>query len=838
MANGGGGGGGTGTTDLTDYHNKTATNSLLNAKLNVNYPQDMAGTLRIGHIAGTSKIIWNAVSSDKEFYVNGDGQINGNMTVLSLDSSTHVKGSSLISNTLNTNNTNNIFFKSNGNDYLEFDGLNNEFIIFPTLRIGVGEFYELKGNLIGNNDSETDLKIRINSIDFMTFNVANDNIEVDKDIELHSSRLKSNILDTWSNADMEIKRNNVDYLKLGGTLGNLEVPVGLSCDTYDTIGNADATFRRNFIDFFYLRNGNVELNSGIDLVVPAQVQANTYNTDGNNSCLFLRNGDEYMRFRKTEDDILITKKVKANNDITVENGRNLIARDVAIPTGQSLNIRTGGVSKLGLSTTSLTLPVGLNLYGDIIYGNAFRARQENTDTIFYGGNTAGNSNIEYFRFNKTNETVNYTNDIVVANGKKLQCNIFDATGNNDVEFQRVGVPYINFIPNKIECKKALLLSGGSGKVDMYESLETTNNFLRIWNRDTTNTPITVFGLGASSNIFSIHPTKVQATQPINCSTYNSDGNSDVEFQRANNTFMSFKASLIEATKQLTITTGGTQAKFEHTSGNYTVFYAGNHIDTYATGATPQRLNINYYSKGDVMIGDGATPSDFSINKFPIAGKALAVAGLINTDTGIETDGIDTATSTDLYIKRDGIDYIQLGGTWLRTRCLTGCQSDIYDSLGNSDVKFRRNGIDFFYLRNGQVELNVDLVGEVIDTSDKTKKYDIKNIDTNFTDIIKSIEPKTFKMIDEKEKGINKNHIGFVADDLVDVIPNEWENIVIENNDNVKQLNYIKLNSILWGVCREQQSKIEHLETRLFEVENFIKDFIKPKPKPKAKNKSK
>ena len=110
VANGGGGGGGTGTTDLTDYYNKTTTNSLLNAKLNVNYPQDMAGTLRIGHIAGTSKIILNAVSSDKEFYVNGDGQINGNMTVLSLDSSTHVKGSSLISNTLNTNNTNNIFF--------------------------------------------------------------------------------------------------------------------------------------------------------------------------------------------------------------------------------------------------------------------------------------------------------------------------------------------------------------------------------------------------------------------------------------------------------------------------------------------------------------------------------------------------------------------------------------------------------------------------------------------------------------------------------------------------------------------------------------------------------
>jgi len=35
-----------------------------------------------------------------------------------------------------------------------------------------------------------------------------------------------------------------------------------------------------------------------------------------------------------------------------------------------------------------------------------------------------------------------------------------------------------------------------------------------------------------------------------------------------------------------------------------------------------------------------------------------------------------------------------------------------------------------------------------------------------------------------------------------------------------------------------KSQIEHLESRLFEVENFIKDFVKPKPKAKAKPKAK
>ena len=42
-----------------------------------------------------------------------------------------------------------------------------------------------------------------------------------------------------------------------------------------------------------------------------------------------------------------------------------------------------------------------------------------------------------------------------------------------------------------------------------------------------------------------------------------------------------------------------------------------------------------------------------------------------------------------------------------------------------------------------------------------------------------------------------------------------------------------------GLCKGATTKkIEHLESRLFEVENFIKDFVEPKPKAKAKAKGK
>ena len=52
-----------------DAYTKTETDNLLNTKLNVNNPQNMEGTLNIGSVGGTSKIIINALSSPKDFIV-------------------------------------------------------------------------------------------------------------------------------------------------------------------------------------------------------------------------------------------------------------------------------------------------------------------------------------------------------------------------------------------------------------------------------------------------------------------------------------------------------------------------------------------------------------------------------------------------------------------------------------------------------------------------------------------------------------------------------------------------------------------------------------------------
>jgi hypothetical protein len=47
-----------------------------------------------------------------------------------------------------------------------------------------------------------------------------------------------------------------------------------------------------------------------------------------------------------------------------------------------------------------------------------------------------------------------------------------------------------------------------------------------------------------------------------------------------------------------------------------------------------------------------------------------------------------------------------------------------------------------------------------------------------------------------------------------------------------------MNSILWGAVREQQQKIEWLESSVYELQEAIKELVKPKPKTKAKAKPK
>ena len=187
---GGGGGGG----DLTNYYDKTETDNLLDTKLNVNNPQDIEGTLRLGNVNGVSKIIINALSSTKDFYVNGDAQVLGNHLAQSLDSTSYIKGTNLISNTINADNLNDIFFQSNGTNYLQLDVSENKLVSSKLIQRG--------GNLTTQE------------------------------------------IDTIANLDLAIKKNGVDYITLADGQINFNQPSNISVDTSNLVKKTGETDQR------------------------------------------------------------------------------------------------------------------------------------------------------------------------------------------------------------------------------------------------------------------------------------------------------------------------------------------------------------------------------------------------------------------------------------------------------------------------------------------------------------------------------------------------------------------------------------------------------------------
>ena len=336
---------------------------------------------------------------------------------------------------------------------------------------------------------------------------------------------------------------------------------------------------------------------------------------------------------------------------------------------------------------------------------------------------------------------------------------------------------------------------------------------------------------------------VELTKGAKSNTYDSIGNADVSFRRNTIDFMYFRNGNVEVNTGISLVAE---------SGKFDV------IDSATpTNVVFKRGGVNFFTldgtKNIIDVSTGrALSSQYIYGDYFIhrnVGADMVFQGSNTTDDGsveymrYRKADEDVNFSKDIFVNQDKRAYFhkETGkNSYIFNENTAGVNHfKLINEDPNGDIRFYANNSIRLFVTPSKVSVPAPytLEGDLVDTSDFTKKYDIKSIEHNFTDIVKQIEPKTFKMKEEKEIGITKNHLGFIADDLMNVIPPEWEDIVRVDDEGIKKLSYTKLSGILWGVCREQQTKIEHLETRLFEVENFIKDFVKPKAKAKSKSKN-
>ena len=138
---------------------------------------------------------------------------------------------------------------------------------------------------------------------------------------------------------------------------------------------------------------------------------------------------------------------------------------------------------------------------------------------------------------------------------------------------------------------------------------------------------------------------------------------------------------------------------------------------------------------------------------------------------------------------------------------------------------------------------IAIIGNIVDTtvSDERLKTNIKDVESNFTECVKNVKVKTFEYTNEKYKDNDK--YGFIAQELQKHLPKEFNHIVKENkekdsDDKYLSINYMKVNLLLWGCCQELLTKVEHLESSVYELQEELKEYKKPTPKSKAKAKSK
>ena len=131
-----------------------------------------------------------------------------------------------------------------------------------------------------------------------------------------------------------------------------------------------------------------------------------------------------------------------------------------------------------------------------------------------------------------------------------------------------------------------------------------------------------------------------------------------------------------------------------------------------------------------------------------------------------------------------------------------------------------------------------VIGNIQDTtvSDEKLKKEIEDVDDDVSDIIKKVNVKSFEYKDKKY-GVGKQ-IGFLANELLNELPEIFsKNIIGKDKEDNLNMNYMKINTVLWKCNQELINKVEHLEATMYEMMEEIKE-LKGKKKPKAKAKPK
>ena len=581
--------------------------------------------------------------------------------------------------------------------------------------------------------------------------------------------------------------------------------------------------------------------------------ADTFNSNIiTNDIVFKHNDVEYMRFNATDDELQLSKNIELNEDLIMK------------------------------QTKVLYLDATSNLLRYITTRN-----DNGQDILELVNNKATNNQI---RFTNNGSTSLIVDNSFVFSERQIQGNnglkvdyIDTRNTNANFDFRRNNVSYITFQSDRVDINQALHLANSltidtANKLTLKPSLESGVNIFDIRNlHPVVDNPMIRFRVGEgggetivcemTNNGVSLQRNLIVGTAyELQTNAIDTVNDSDLVFKRNDVQFM--------ALDKFTEDVNGTPTELEAIICSKQLRANGQ--------IRVNNLQINQFSSG-VQYADFRLENANSVMRF-YAGNGTS-ANIQMTNAGIElrrettvgsikTNTIDTTGDNDLTIRRNGTDVLNIF-TYTPTNgptIIVDAQSDcgissswlfantFANRSANTDTYFRgaiagglSSGKVYMTYKHATETLDFDcsidntgrsIIGNILDTtvSDERLKTDIEDVDTDFTSCIKNVKVKTFKYKDDKYK-TNDNY-GFIAQELKEHLPKECKNIVKENKDKTSDdkflsINYMKLSVVLWKALQEEIDKREHIESRLFELEDIVKEMRgKKTTKPKAKAKSK
>ena len=868
------GGGGGGNVDLSNYYTQTEVDNLLNNKLNVNNPQDIIGTLRIDSTNGNGKLIVNAVGApnDEDFYVNGLSNLGGTLKAQLIQASSNIETSQQIkSNTINTYSNSNMIIQRNAIPYITLD---SQIVDSQTVeKIILMKDVEFSGGLSLNTLSVDTLNtVGLND---MVFNVAT----LGEFLRFQVSVKTVRVPNTRSFLSQDIYLDNLrpltfsnDVVFNGGNSTN---------DAYEEYVRLDASAEKVNISKETKFENDVQLNQGQSIkwsnVFIREVQGATrpeFDLIVNGSTSHLRlwvNGAIKQAITNTT--IACKVNIDAEQGLTVFTGKELKTNTINSHTNSDLLIQRDGSTAITLKADNVVQFSGYLNINNI-------STPDNTDLALR------RSDEEFIRLYKDTSTsaeaIICSKEIVASSG--IKNNIFDSDGNNNVIFQRDGIEYFRLTTASEADVVSLATGKGLSATLMYCNTYST----RVLTDDTIFLGANTAGNGRTEYMRYNHTGEsVDFPKSVKTNTINSNGNNTLNIQQNGNTFISLFGNTlnrVQVNRFLRVVDdgGSNQAQFVNNSnGNYMEFRLGNHINAYASG-TPvngNTLHLNYYSHGNVMLGTnqdtGADPiPTISINKFTSnTGNAFEVQGnsvfsgtvstnTLNSETGdlvfqrlgteilkCETSaGIDNNDIINVTPSGGGMSAVNVYCNSFKNRTLTS-NTVFYGAnlAGDNRIEYMKwNRTDQSLDFNAPIDnTNIAVIGNIVDTtvSDERLKTNIQDVESNYCDCVKNVKIKTFEYKDEKYKDSDK--YGFIAQHLQKHLPKEFNNIVKETKPKKDEgeaylsINYMKLSVVLWGALQETLTKVEHLESSVYELQEDIKELKgKKTSKPKAKAKSK